>query len=410
MTILTATISSYTDVLRNVYTPKLWLLQNRDRILSHLIARDTLAYAEGTGIKVRLHTAGSGGVGWSSTGDLPEPGVQAFDDVTANYKRIYGRFRIDGALIKASRAPYAAEMKALEFEATHMIEDLADALAYDIWHTGTGALASSLAVHGTPADGEFIVPKAGNGIKVGQIIDVLDSAGTVQESGGTDWLVTSVIEYSTDTTKLAIVTDGTPVTDNLYDDTTYLPYRQGSKGAAIDGLDKIVSASGTYLGLNRSTASLAFWKAQELANGGTNREVTLNLLQQAVDQVEQNSPGTTKVMITTHAIWRKLADILVPDKRYEGGSMKLPSWCKALWFRDDIAIVRDKFAIPNRIYGLDTDTFKLYQDSEGGFIDEDGQILRLVPDKDQFQASWRRYLQLVCHDPASNFVIKDIAE
>lgn len=410
MTILTATISSYTDVLRNVYTPKLWLLQNRDRILFHLIARDTLAYAEGLGIKVRLHTAGSGGVGWSSTGDLPEPGVQSFDDVTANYKRIYGRFKIDGALIKAARAPYAAEMKALEFEATHMIEDLADALAYDIWHDGKGRLGATIGEHSSSAAGKFSLPKAGSGIKVGQIIDLIDDITTpVGTDHDHDVLVQSVKEHASDSTKLDVVTDSS-AGDGTWNDETYYAYRQGSRDAAIDGLDKIVSASGTYLGLNRSTASLSFWKAQELANSGTNREITLNLLQQAVDQVEQNSPGTTKVMITTHAIWRKLADIIVPDKRYDGGSMKLPTWCKALWFRDDIAIVRDKFAIPNRIYGLDTDTFKLYQDSEGGFIDEDGQILRLVSNKDQFQASWRRYLQLVCHDPASNFVIKDIAE
>lgn len=408
MTIAQATRTTYDTVLRQVYTPKLWLLQNRDRILFQLISRDSLQYAEGKQINVRLHTAGSGGIGWSDAGTLPTAGVQQFNEAVANYKRIYGRFQVDGPVLASTRTGYAAELRALEFEARSLVEDLADALAYDIWHDATGKLGQQIGAHSTPAAGNFSLLKAQSGLKKNQIIDLTDATGDAGTDGSTQTLITSIKEHASDTTKFDVVTDDS-TGDGTWDDKTYFAYRQSSRGVVIDGLDISVSDTGTYLGINRATAGNEFWKSQVLSNSGTNREITLTLMQQMVDTIEQNSPGTCKLIITTHAIWRKIANILVPDKRYKGDQMKLNSWCDAVDFRG-IPVVRDKYALPNRAFFLDTDTLKFYQDSEGGFIDEDGQILRMVAGSDKFEAAWRRFLQLVCADPASNGVLKDLTE
>ena len=411
MAIAQATRSTYDKALRIVYTPKLWLLQNRDRILFQLISRDSRAYAEGKQINVRLHTAGSGGIGWSDAGTLPTAGVQQFDEAVANFKRIYGRFQIDGPVIASTRTGYAAEMRALEFEARNLVEDLSDALAYDIWHDASGRLGAVIGAHSTPAAGNFSIAKAACGIKKNQIIDISDTAGTAGTDGSTQTLVTSISEHASDSTKFDVVTDdatGDGTWDDLSGTGNYFVYRQSSRGAAVDGLDSMISDSGAYLGITRAVAT-EYWKSQVLANGGTNREITLTLMQQMLDKIEQNSPGRCKLIITTHNIWRKIASILVPDKRYGGDQMKLNGWCEAVDFRN-IPVVRDKYALANRIYFLDTDTLKFYHDSEGGFIDEDGQILRMVAGSDKFEAAWRRFLQLVCCDPASNGVLKDIAE
>lgn len=408
MAIAQATRTTYDKVLRQVYTPKLWLLQNRDRILFQLIARDSRVFAEGKQINIRLHTAGSGGVGWSDGGTLPTAGVQQFDEAVANFKRIYGRFQIDGALIASTRTDYAAEMRALEFEARNLVEDLADALAYDIWRDGLGKLGQQIGAHSTPAAGSFSLPKAQCGLKKNQIIDLQDAAAAAGTDGSTGTLVTSITEHASDTTKFDVVTDDA-TGDGTWDDKTYFAYRQGSIDQVVDGLVSMISDTGTYLGINRATAGNDFWKSQVLANGGTNRGITLTLMQKMVDTIEQNSPGRCNLIITTHAIWRKIAEILVPDKRYGGEQMKLNGWCDAVDFRG-IPVVRDKYATPNQVQFLDTDTLKFYQDSEGGFIDEDGLILRLKTGTDKFEAAWRRFLQFVCCDPASNGVLKDITE
>lgn len=413
MAIVTATRTTYDEVLRIVYTPKLWELQNRDRILLQMLSRDTAMYAEGKQINVRLHIAGTGGVGWSGGGTLPTAGVQVYDEAVANYKRLYGTFKIDGALIRSTREPRAAELKALEGEARGLVEDIANALAYDIWQDGTAKLGSALT---TPDAGvsttSFRIPKLNNGIRLNDIIDVSEDDGTVTE-GKLGLLVTDIKTDTVDSAKFLVTVDGILAGTGDVEAATYFAYRQGSRDDAIHGINGIIDDGnpgiGNYLGIDRGAAGKGFWKAQVLDNGGTNREVTLTLLQEMRDLIENNSPGTPKLIICGHAIWRKIAEILVPDKRYGGDMYKLKGWCQAVDFAG-IPVVRDKFAIPNKIFFFDLETWMLYQDSEGGFIDEDGLILHRVSGSDAFEAAWRRFLQPVCSDPASNGVIKDISQ
>lgn len=421
MAISTATRTTYDNVLRHVYTPDLWELQNRDRILLQLIGRKTAMYAEGKQINVRLHTAGAGAVGYSSSGTLPTSGTQIFKEGYTNYKRLYGTFKIDGALLKSARAPTAAELDALLSEAKGCVEDVADALAYDMHQDGTGRLGGVLTnPSGGASTSSFRIPKINNGLKANMIIDVTTVAGAVTE-GKAGLLVTSVVTDGTDAT-LDLVTlhaDG-GVLGGTGDvgGGTYYAYRQGSRNDAVYGLLGIVNdvspesyhtGAGHILNINRATAGNEFWKAQVLANGGTNREITLDLLQELRDAIETNSPGTPRLGICSHAVWRKIAQILVPDKRYGGDLYKLKGWCTAVDFAG-IPIVRDKWARRNSLFMLDLDTWSLYQDSEGGFIDEDGQILHRVSGFDKFEAAWRRFLQPVCHDPASNGVLEDLSE
>ena len=410
--VTTANRTLYSAALREVYTPKMWKLQNRDRILLQKFNKNTEAWAEGNQINIPLHTAGSGGVGYSSAGTLPTPNQQLTARATTNYKRLYARFRIDGALLKSTRTGYAAEMRALDFEAKNLIEDVADALAYDIWQDGSGQVSGApTSPGGTPSETAFSVPKANCGIKRNMIIDVVTTAdGVISTEGVLKALVVSVVTDPNDATRNLVTLDAaTPLIGDFDISSGYGIYRQGSYDDAISGMSNIVSASGTYLGIDRSVAANNFWKAQVLSNGGTLRPLKLDLMQEMVDTIEQNSPGTTRLIVTNHALWRDLAGQLVADKRYNGNTMKLNGWCEALDFRG-IPVVRDKYALANKMWFLDTETWTIYHDSEGGFIDEDGQILKQVADSDRFEAGWRRYLQIVSGDPASNGLLSDLQQ
>lgn len=413
MAISTATRTSYSDALRRVYTPKLWQLQNRDRILLQILRKDTQQYAEGERIEIPLHTAGTGGVGWSSAGTLPLPGTQEIKKAFANYARLYGRFKVDGALLASTRTGYAAEVRALGFEAKQLVDDLAQDLHYQMWGDGTGVLGAQIGEHsGAAAAGNFSIAKAASGLRKNMIVDISDSAGAAGTDGSTDTLIQSIVTHATDSTKWDVVTDDA-TGDGTWDDKTYRVYSQGSRDQVLTGMQTYIAdapTTGTVLGLDRATAANAFWRNQYLGNAGTNREITFELMQEMIDTIEQNSPGAPKLMITTHAIWRKIAKILTGDKRYPGEMTKLKGWCNAVHFAGLPPIVRDKHCPANHMYFLDLDTWAIYQDGEGGFIDEDGQILRLVEDSDAFQAAWRRFIQLVCHDPASNGVLFDISE
>lgn len=410
MALATATRSAYTFALREVYTPKLWNLQNRDRIMLQILNKDKANYAEGAKIHIRLHTAGTGAVVWSDAGTLPTSGSQKVEEATLNYKRLYGRMEIDGALIESSRTPTSAEMRSLLFEAKHLVEDLADALAYDIWQDGSGKLGGVVTAHSTPAAGNFTINIANCGLKR-QMQIAIEGAGTDDDA---DLHIESIIRKTA--TTFEVITTGQDNGDGTYDDGSgYYAYRTGMEASPTDvitGVRKWLAddpTSGTLGGINRATAANAFWRNQYMGNSGTNREVTLTLIQEMVDRIETNSPGTAKLIVCSHALWRKVARILVPDKRYGGDVQTLKGWCKAVMF-NDTPIVRDKYCPANHMYFFDTDTWTIYHNSEGGFIDTDGQVLHWKVGFDKYEAAWKRYIELACHDPASNGVIFDLAE
>ena len=397
----------YDNVLRYVYTPKLWDLQNRERIMLQIIQKNTVALKQGKRIEIPLHTSSGGGIRWSSTGALPTTYPQATAKAYANYSKLYGKFQIDGDLLLDTDAEYAAEMSALLFEAESLVEDLADALSVDIWGDGNGRLCNVI-TDTTVSTTTLVVPKNGCFVKKGMIVDVLVSTTGAVTDGGQSKRVVSVTPGTTTT---SVVLEAAAMTSASH--ATYAIFREGSYGAALDGIQKAIFVPGTwntYLGINRDTAGNEYFRNQYSTNSSVNREPSLDLIQEMVDTIETSSSGKVDLIICSHPIWRKLAKQLTADKRYTGDTKLINGWCTALQFGDNVNIIRDKSAPHNKIYCLDSTTWTLYQDSEGGFIDEDGQILRQVSGYDKFEAAWRRFVALACADPAANGVIDDVAE
>lgn len=415
MAVATGTRTTYDGVFREVYTPALQELQNRNRVFMTLLQRDEEQWAEGKKIHIRLHVAGSGGVGWSDDGTLPDAGVQQYNEAVVNYKRLYGSLKVDGPSIESSQSGYASELKTLEAEAKYIVEDLYDAFEYDLCsplYDPASSTNDDTGVVGKVTDDvdttHFKVQRKGNGIKKNMIVDITVNDGTLG-NGKLKALVTAVAVAS-DTTKLDITLDtDTPLAGAIGN--TYRVYRQSSRNKAVDPISLIVSASGTYLGVNRATAGNEFWKAQELSNSGTLRAPTPELLAEGIDAVEQNSPGKVSHILMNYAMYRKIAALLQQDRRYTEASEEKPvqSWVRGLKF-GDTWIIREQWLPPEKIFCLDLSTWCLFQNNRGGFIDRDGQILHQISGKDAYEAAWRHYVQVVCRDPASNCVIKDVDE
>lgn len=401
---MSANTTTQSDLLRIVYRRYLRPMFNLRSILLQRFGRDTENWAQGTNISIPLHWAQSGGFGWSDAGVLPTPGEQTVKRAIFDYGKLYGRIRIAGQHMRRARRSYAAEAQPFTFEARGLVQDIRSGLNKDLWGNGDG----SLAVVASGVSANSITVEDTYGLQNNAIVDVLLKATGVVGSG-----VAGARINITQATKTVTLQSGNFIdwTDIQANPTNYKVYRQGSYNQAMFGLDAIISTSnptaGNYGGLDRDLTVNDPWKSFVDDNAGVLRQISFRKIQDAIDEVEWRSPGQTNLIICPPDIWSVIAERLVNDKFYRGETMKLNGWAQAVDFAG-IPIVKDKHCTKNTIYGLDTTFFKIYQSSEGEWIDYSGSVLQAVPGMDEYEANWVRELQCVCLAPNAQWRINDV--
>jgi hypothetical protein len=379
---------------------------NLRSILLQKLSRNTSMYAEGKELSLPIHSGQSGGWGYSSAGVLPPAGYQKVARHVYNYSRLYGRIQIDGPHVEGARTSYAAERRPYDFETDNLVKQMRHGLNFDLFQDGTGIIATPA----TATSASSFTVADGRGLADGMIVDVLDySTGVV--NGG---VAGAEIRYDRTNSTVTLIS---PATLGDYSDvnsnpTNYRVYRHNSRNDAIMGLKGIVNTAnppgGSLGGIDRTVAANAYWKSNLFSGGGVARRPSLLMIEEARSEVEQVSDGRINLIICGYNVWALLADELVNQKRFTGDKKKLNGWATALMFEDDIPIVRDKHCDPDYMYLLDLNTFELFQNNEGSWMDSDGAILSRVQGRHAYEAAWFRFAQLVCHAPNCNAVITDL--
>lgn len=119
----------------------------------------------------------------------------------------------------------------------------------------------------------------------------------------------------------------------------------GSGNATIIGLTQgPIETTGTYAGILRS--SFSEWQGNKLANGGTARPLSFDLLYQLEQQIFTNSGEAPSVIITTPAIFRKYAALFEQVRRLttDGmGPLEYRAGAETLFWKG-IPVIRDRNA------------------------------------------------------------------
>lgn len=416
---MAATRTTQSDLLKIVYQPKMRIQFNLKSILLQELARNEAEYAEGEKFSIPIHSGQTVGYGWSPAGVLPAASNQQVARATFNYERMYGRIQLDGPHTRGARKGYAADARPYDLETRGLVMQMRSAFNFDLFGDGTAILSlfpsQTATVSGTAVTA--LTVDSVKGLVKGQRVDLLATADGADTNGFSYAVIVSInTDAGTGVHTLTLTTsDGTwdPATFNAAE-ASYGLYRSLNSstscyGNAVEGLSSIVSASGTYGGINRATAGNEYWKAQAIdaGDGAADKVPYLSLIEQAIDKVDINSDGATNLIITTHELWAYMMKTLVNNKRYTLSETKLNGWARAIDF-NGIPIIRDKHCPDGKMFFLDMSTFALFQDSEGQWMDEDGAILHRVTDSHAYEASWFRFVQLVCDQPAANCVIYDL--
>lgn len=405
---MAATRTTQNDILRTVYQDQMRLQFNLKSILMQRIGRDNATYAEGEKISLPLHFGRTGGYGWSPTGKLPPAGEQEPKRAEWNYERLYGRIQIDRAHMRGAAKSYAAEVRPFDWETQSIVKQLRNSLNFMLFGDGSGILTDFAATDATSSGGTTtLYVNSLKGLHKNQMVDLL----AVADGSPTNGFRYGKIASITRATKKVTVTvaDWTVTTFNAnkgdYGLYQSLDDETSSYGNVVAGLQAVIDDDNTYGGINRATAGNEPWHGQKI-DAGTAQVPCLSLVEEGIDLVDMNSDGATDLIITTHELWTHLMNSLIDQKRF-AGERSLNGWARALDF-NGIPIVRDKHCPDGMMFLLDTSTLRIYQDSEGAWMDEDGAILHRVQDYEAYEATWSRYLQLICDKPNANCLIYDL--
>lgn len=191
------------------------------------------------------------------------------------------------------------------------------------------------------------------------------------------------------------------------------------------------SVVGDYAGIDRGTAGNEFWESPVLANSGTNRSLTPDLMLQAKHVRRKKGGGNTMkdnnrlAWLTNDAIERRYVELFEAVRFVDTGSGPYAGDAgpkdtvsdkgRTAFTFSGIPIHTDVFASANTMYLLDLPTFSIgYVDAKVPRpIDEifDGQVpfFRQTSNA-SFEKVWYWEGQLVCTKPSASVRIDDIAE
>jgi len=400
-------LSNFDEALKIDYLPVIREQLNNASVLLTKVKRNERDVS-GKRWQSVAHYQRNSGVGSGSETGLPTAGNQAYKNPYGTMAYTRGRIQVSGPVMAASKNDKGAIVRALEAEMKGVTDDLKQEVNYQFNNDGTSIRAY---VNGDPGTGTTLTvdTPGSNYLYDGMIVDILgndDGDGATNDSDVT----ISTVDSSTSCTASAAL-------DAAIDDDDYVVRANSTDGAGIlpsdsyemMGLKGIID-DGTYVDTlhNLSRTSYAWWNASTHSNddnSGTNRDLTLDLIQDSITAVEKNG-GKTNLIMSSHDLRDAYASLVVADKRYVN-TMDLDGGFKALEY-NGIPWVADKDVYPNTVFFIDTDHLQIMQMGDWDWMDRDGAVLSRVANSDAYEAVIYWYADLTTDRPRAHSFLRDV--
>ena len=159
----------------------------------------------------------------------------------------------------------------------------------------------------------------------------------------------------------------------------------------IDGLRYLLSASGTYAGIDPTTNPV--WKS--VAVGSTTTGVSEVIFDEAVEAVETDGSGDSpELFVAEYVQRRKLASLLQAQKRYDGRDTTLTSGWKGLSLARG-TLVADRYCPTTYFFGIHQPELQKFVGLDFQWDEDDGKVLyKALDGSDAVEARFKGYVQL----------------
>ena len=406
-------LSNASNVLKTRYIGPIREQLNNATILMSRLAKETgFVDVSGKSFTVPLHTSRNvnAGSGRADGGTLPTVSQQGYDVAVIPNKYTYTTIQVTGPAIAAAKDNVGSFVRAVDSEIQGAVRDMKRSFNRQMHSDGTDALAFWTTADDT--SGTSVDDNRGNAfvhLPTGKTItcDLIDASDNSTKLG--DSIVVTLGAKSS--TSYAITWTGS-VSGSA--DGDYL-VMEDTLGNQLMGLAGIVSTanptllSGGLHGLD--VASKTFWVSQVFNNSGTNRSLTLELMQQPLDAIATNSDFTeqdVEFLLTSYGVRAQYISLLVSEKRFVN-TMELDGGFKAVDF-NGIPLVVDPQAKKNRIYYVVPEVLKIFRTSDFTWMEQDGAVLSRVSGQDAYTATLFHYGDMGCVCRNALGLLDDITE
>ncbi len=347
-----------------------------------------------TGKEVRklIRIGLNGGIGaGSETGELPTASQNEYTQFVSTLKNLYGTIEISDKAIRASANNEGAFVNLLNDEMQSLIKSASFNFGRMLFGDGSGKVGMVYDI----GNGDYFVMDSVVGLAEGMIIDIRETSGELVP-GFEGRKVIGV-----DRVNMKVTLDGARFTDENLPIGAYV-YIQSSAGYEITGLKAIFSENALY-GVDRTASVMRPYVQTSVG------DISENIIQKAIDTIEENSGSKVNFIICSWGVRRALADyfrsfkVMMPSMQFDGGF-------NALSF-NGIPVLADRFCPEGTMYLLNSDDFKIHQLCDWQWLEgEDGKILKQVPGKPVYTATLVKYAELMCERPCGQGMLSGIKE
>lgn len=361
--------------------------------INPLLARikRTTANVVGKDVKKAVRVGINGGFGaGSETGDLPTAGENEYVQFVATLKNLYGTIEISDKALRVSANSEGSFVNLLNDEMNSLVKSASFNFGRMLFGDGKGRFGKVVAV-----DGNTVTMSSTKGIVEGMLVSFCTSGGSAIA------LVQKRKVLSVNRETAEIILDGNTLSEAVLPVNSQI-YVQESIRNEITGLDAIFSENDLY-GVDRTYSAMQPYIKSSVG------EISENVIQTAIDKIEENSGSQVNFIVCSWGVRRALAEYfksfktMLPTMELEGGF-------HAMSF-NGIPIVADKFCPDGTMYLLNTDDFALHQLCDWQWLEsEDGKILKQIAGKPVYTATLVKYAELMCDRPAGQGMLSGITE
>ena len=349
---------------------------------------------------------------------LPTAGSQLYADLIITARFVYGRFSVSGPLIESAKSSAGAFVTAIDGEMSGLVDDVKNAANKAMFDGGdvigyvwTKANAASHQYSGalTNADGSaftLAVPAAT------ATLVRMDTYATVGIATQVDVITENFITFNA-LVDTSLVPAGVVMA-------VVLPALSTLKYGVATAWNREPAgimanlSNQVHHGADRTTATGApeLQSVHKVVDPATDLFATLSLrsMQKVIDEVNVQSGKKPDLILCNDLMQVEYSSILqgstaqnlfVPtDKNSDlyAGFNRL--------FYNGIEIKSSRHCPKGLFFFLSSKvSWKLCVLGDGGFMDEDGSVIFRVPDRDEYEGTWRWYYNLVSTEPHANGVL-----
>lgn len=408
-----AGIAAVQDILREV-----WISDNlENQLLSEqkLLkwVDDVTEYTDSDGLKasVPLYTGRTGGLGARAVGQQLQPADhQRVGKASFNYKNLYLQVQVYGPVVARMATQRQAAVREIDFEVKRGVDSFKFDMQRMLHRDGTARLtlvpvpgSASGVTHLLGAANYPIIERGW--IYEGQTIQT----GTLADPQATN--AGQKIVGITDSPTAPAVTLGSTITTAATDHLFIFGNNTVATGSnELDGLQNIVSDTGTVGGLNPATAGQSYWKAIREHNSGTPRALSIALMNTVERKIKQRG-GTVDALMCSLGVESAIYNLLENRVQYVGeASMPAGNVSSPTWNGKEIA--GDPHCLPGRVYHLNKKSLQMFSAGPIAWQNQNtgGDVMAWRQDFDAFVGRAAKYCQLGTNRRNTNGVLEDIIE